>query len=294
MTADPNAEIPLIAGLSSLADRYDAFFCDVWGVLHNGVQTYEPAVPTLKKLKALGKTVILLSNSPRMSGNLHSQLQSLGIPRDAYDFAVTSGDATHAVLEERRFGQNGYFLGPDRDLPLIEATSVSYVDPDQADFVLCTGLLNDEVEEPKDYRAQLTLLAAKGLPFLCANPDIVVERGDRLIYCAGALGALYEELGGSAHFFGKPHAPIYELGVSKLVEHTGKEISKDRILAIGDGLGTDIRGADAQGIDSLFITGGIAATELGPDADHPDRARIAAACRDAGVSPLAATPRLTW
>lgn len=287
-------EAPLIPGLSEIADRYDALLCDVWGVLHNGREAYPRVVPALRAFRDKGGHVLLLSNAPRPSTELPGMLERLGIPGSAYDGILTSGDATRDCLKAHRFGRNCYHIGPERDLPLFDGTEVARVDEDHASFILVTGPFDDEVEGPEDYREQFTRLVERRLPLICANPDIVVERGPRHIYCAGALAQLYEELGGDATYFGKPHGPIYTVARQRLMEIAGRAIPDAHILAVGDGIATDMRGADAQGIDGLFVTGGIAAAKCGPDPENPEQPLVSALCRSEGIRPVAALPRLVW
>jgi len=291
--ADGSA-VPLISGLSAIAERYDALLCDVWGVLHNGHTAYPGVAAALGAFRARGGHVLLLSNAPRPSGELPAMLGRMGIPAEVYDGILTSGDATRSPLREHVFGRACYHIGPERDLPLFEGTGVSLVDEEAAGFVLVTGPFNDETEGPEDYRAQFTRLVERRLPLVCANPDIVVERGPRHIYCAGALAGLYEELGGSVTYFGKPHGPIYGVARQRLREIAGTPVPDARILAVGDGLMTDMKGANAQGIDGLFVTGGIAAAFCGDDPERPEPERVRKTCAEAGIHPVAALPRLVW
>ncbi|HEX7774934.1 MAG TPA: TIGR01459 family HAD-type hydrolase [Parvibaculum sp.] len=286
--------MPLLKNFSAIADRYDALLCDVWGVLHNGHEAYPGVAAALHGFRAKGGAVLLLSNAPRPSTQLPAMLERMSIGASTYDGILTSGDATRAYLASHTLGRNCYYIGPERDLALFDGTGVARVEEDDAAFVLVTGPFDDEVEGPEDYREQFLRLIDRRLPLVCANPDIVVERGARHIYCAGALARLYEELGGNATYFGKPHGPIYGVARQKLMEITGKPIPDTRILAVGDGLPTDIKGANGQGIDALFITGGIAAKACGPDPEHPDPILVAKACAQAGVRPVAAAARLVW
>ncbi|MGB5950087.1 MAG: TIGR01459 family HAD-type hydrolase [Parvibaculum sp.] len=286
--------VPLIAGLSAIADRYEALICDVWGVLHNGRDAYPGVAAALRTFRDRGGHVLLLSNAPRPSTELPAMLGRLGIPDTAYDGILTSGDATRECLTRHTFGRDCYHIGPDRDLALFDGTNVTRVEEDRAAFILVTGPFNDEVEGPEDYREQFTRLVERRLPLICANPDIVVERGPKHIYCAGALAALYEELGGAVTYFGKPHGPIYSVARQHLIEISGKAIPDTHILAIGDGMATDMKGADTQGIDALFVTGGIAAAKCGPDPEKPQADLVARLCEEAGIRPVAALPRLVW
>lgn len=284
----------LIPGLSAIADNYDALLCDVWGVLHNGKKAY-PGVPqALANFRAKGGHVLLLSNAPRPSDALPAMFENLGIPQDVYDGILTSGDATKSCLASHEYGAACYHIGPDRDLALFEDTGVARVGEEEAGFILVTGPFDDEVEGPEDYRAQFERLTARGLPLICANPDIVVERGDRHIYCAGALARLYGELGGKVIYFGKPHGPVYGIARERLAGFAGRPVPDTRILAIGDGPLTDIKGANDTGIDALFITGGIAAADCGADPEAPEEPRVIHVLERAGISAIGAMPRLVW
>ncbi|GMV61575.1 MAG: hypothetical protein AMXMBFR74_07440 [Parvibaculum sp.] len=284
----------LIPGLSAIAGRYDALLCDVWGVLHNGRRAY-PGVPeALANFRAKGGHVLLLSNAPRPSDALPAMFEHMGIPHDVYDGILTSGDATRHCLASHEHGTRCYHIGPDRDLALFDDTGVERVGEADADFVLVTGPFDDEVEGPEDYREPFERLTARGLTLICANPDIVVERGDRHIYCAGALAKLYGELGGNTVYFGKPHGPVYGIARERLAGFAGKPVPDARILAVGDGPLTDVKGANDSGIDVLFITGGIAAADCGPAPEAPEEARVVHVLERAGVSAVGAMPRLVW
>ncbi|MGB3808573.1 MAG: TIGR01459 family HAD-type hydrolase [Parvibaculum sp.] len=285
---------PILTAFSTIAERYDALLCDVWGVLHNGHTAYPGVAAALHAFRAKGGHVLLLSNAPRPSSELPGMLERMGIDASAYDGILTSGDATRAHLAGHTYGRDCYHIGPDRDVPLFDGTGVSRVDEDHAAFVLVTGPFNDDVEGPEDYREQFTRLVERRLPLVCANPDIVVERGPRHIYCAGALARLYEELGGSVTYFGKPHGPIYTVARQKLMQIAGRPFPDTRILAVGDGVATDMKGANAQGIDALFITGGIAAADCGADPERPEPELVAQVSAKAGIHPIAAMARLVW
>lgn len=277
-----------VSGLEELADDYDALFCDVWGVLHNGVQSFGAAVDALQRFRATAGPVILITNAPRPHGPIRKQLAVLGVPSDAYDDIVTSGDVTRDVIAARP-GVKLMHLGPDRDLSFYEGLDAVFVDEDKAELVSCTGLLNDETEEPRDYLPLLERLAARRLTMVCANPDIVVERGRRLLYCAGSLARLYEEIGGDAVLVGKPHSPIYDAAKDR-----ARKLGATRPLAAGDGLPTDIRGACDNGVDALFVTGGIHAADFGPSAAAPDPERVVARLRAEGMEVAAFMPALSW
>lgn len=252
---------PTIAhGLGELATRYDVLLCDVWGVIHNGRERFPAACAALAQFSAERGPVVLISNSPRPSELVVEQLDGLGVPKAAYAAVATSGDATLALLVERAPGPF-WRLGPDRDGPLYEGLGLDFVPLEAARFIACTGPFNDEVESPEDYRPRLVTAAAAGLEMICANPDIVVQRGDKLIYCGGALAQLYAELGGQVAMAGKPHPPIYDLALAKAEKHLGRPPDRTRVLCLGDGPGTDVRGANTQNLDVLFVGAGIHGNE---------------------------------
>jgi HAD superfamily hydrolase (TIGR01459 family) len=276
-----------IAGLDELAASYDGLLCDVWGVLHNGMDAFPAAVDALRRFRREAGPVVLVTNAPRPAVPIREQLRLLRVTDDAYDAIVTSGDVTRALIAQSR-GAGVLHLGPDRDISFYDGLDVRRVPAEAAELISCTGLYDDITETPEDYRDMLADLASRGLPMVCANPDIVVERGDRLVYCAGALARLYGELGGRAVLAGKPHAPIYEAARATMAEH-----GAHRLLAVGDGLPTDIRGAVDNGIDAVFITGGIHAADFGPPLD-PDGERIGARLQAEGLSVIAYLPKLVW
>lgn len=240
--------------LEAIIGRYDAVFCDVWGVIHNGVHAFSGALSALKHVKQLGKAVILITNSPRPHQGVSAQLAGFNIGPDAYDDIVTSGDATRHLIEEAP--RKIFHIGPERDYPLFEGLEVELVEEFDAACVVCTGLFDDETETPDDYRELLHRLRSRNLPFICANPDIVVHHGDKELWCAGALARIYEQLGGRTLIAGKPHRPIYDLAMKKLEKKKGN-VAQNRILAIGDGILTDIKGGQQYGLDTLYISGGI-------------------------------------
>ncbi len=250
--------------LQAIVDRYDAVFCDVWGVIHNGVHAFKEAVAALIKVRQSGKSVILLTNSPRPHDGVAEQLASLKIGPDVYDDIVTSGDATRHLIKEAP--RKVFHIGPERDLALFDGLDVELVEEFEATSIVCTGLFDDEHEEPDDYHDLLLRLRSKNLPFICANPDITVHHGHKILWCAGALARAYEQLGGRTLIAGKPHRPIYDLAMDKLAERKGR-IAKDRILAIGDGILTDMKGGQQYGLDTLYISGGIHQNEYAKDGD---------------------------
>jgi HAD superfamily hydrolase (TIGR01450 family) len=243
-----------ITALSDIAGHYDIVLCDVWGVLHNGVDAFDAASGALRAARQAGLTVVLITNSPRPSPGVIAQLRTIGVPDEAYDAIVTSGDVTRTLISA---GPDKVFLlGPDRDLPLLEGLKVERVDEAKAGAIVCTGFFDDETETPEDYRAMLTRFAARQVPMICANPDLIVERGDRMIPCAGAMAALYREMGGKTFIAGKPHSPIYEEALTLAKAKRGS-VTKSRVLAIGDGMPTDVRGAIDFGLDLLYVSAGI-------------------------------------
>jgi HAD superfamily hydrolase (TIGR01459 family) len=257
--------IRTIEGLSALAERYKVLLCDVWGVVHNGRESFPAAARALTQWREVAGPVILISNAARPSREVAIQLISLGVPPSAWSALVTSGDVTRALLAEKAPGP-AYLIGTDRHMPLYDGLGLSFGGLEEAAFISCTGPVNDEVDTPEDYRAVLGRAAERRLPMICANPDRVVQRGDRLVYCAGALAELYVTLGGSTLMAGKPHPPIYEACLARAAELTGAPARKAEVLCVGDGIPTDIAGANAQGLDALFVAGGIHGAEVsGPD-----------------------------
>lgn len=284
---------PLIAGLSTFAGDYDLILCDVWGVVHNGLSAFPAACAALGRARAGGASVVLVSNAPRPNAAIVTMLDGLGVPRSSYDAIVTSGDVTRALLEAR--GRARVFhLGPERDLSTYDGLDVALSPLPEADLAVCTGLFDDNVETPEDYADMLAQMKARDLPFICANPDLVVERGSRLIYCAGAIAKAYEDLGGAAVYCGKPYRPIYDTALALAETLRGGAVDKARVLGIGDALRTDIAGANDAGFDSLFIAGGIHAAELkAVDGAVPDSASLAALF-DGHAHPRGVMPRLAW
>jgi len=257
-----------ILGLREIADDYRYVLCDVWGVVHNGLHAHSAAVDALSRFRAAGGHVLLITNAPRPAAQVTEHLDRLGVDPGAYDDIVSSGDVARAFLSVRP-GARIFHLGPDRDRPIYEGLGNPIVDEDSATLISCTGLFDDAVETPDDYADRLERLANRGLPMLCVNPDRVVERGDQLVWCAGALAERYAAFGGETTIIGKPYAEIYGTAFDRLGKLSGRDVAREQILAIGDGAQTDLRGAFDQGIDILFVTDGIHAAEFGPD-DSPD------------------------
>lgn len=275
-------------GLGSLAANYDVVFSDVWGVLHNGVSAWPSAHEALVKFREQGGTVVLLSNAPRPSSAVMTQLSRLGVPREAYDGVVTSGDVTRMELDRQNITKI-HHIGPRRDDDLFEG--IERVGPSEANIVVVTGLDDDDVETPEDYREALKFLAGRNLELICANPDRVVEKGGNLIWCAGALADVYEEYGGRVRHIGKPYPIVYEQALRTALAKRGSMTPKSRILAIGDSMITDVAGANAFGIDCLFMTGGIHAEEIGHPPTPEAYARI---LEPSSPKPVGWSLRLEW
>ena len=245
-----------IASIDDIADRYDAVFCDVWGVLHNGRAAYPAACEALQRLKRAGKHVVLITNVPKPRGTIPAQLDRAGVPRDAWDAIVTSGDAIRVELATRAPGPM-FKIGPDGyDRTLWEGLGLAQARLNNAAFVAISGLNRDD-ETPEDYADILRAAKARNLELICANPDIIVQFGDRMIWCAGAIARDYEAIGGKVIMAGKPFPPIYDLARKELADIAKRDIDPKRILCIGDGVVTDILGANAQDLDVLFIAAGI-------------------------------------
>ena len=246
-----------LSGLGQVAADYDVLLCDVWGVIHNGRESWAAPCEALAKFNAGPGVVVLISNAPRPSAAVLSQLDGLGVPRSAWSAFVTSGDATRAELARRAPGP-AWVIGPDRDFALYEGLGLEFApDADSAAFISVTGPNDDTVETPEDYRERLAPGAARDIELICANPDRVVQRGDQLIYCGGSLADLYESQGGRVVMAGKPFGPIYDLALKEAEQLLGRAVDRSRVLCIGDGVVTDVLGANQQGLDCLFIAQGI-------------------------------------
>ena len=283
----------LISGLSEVAGRYDAVLCDIWGVVHNGRERHRAACEALTRFRETRGPVVLISNAPRPAEAVIGQMDGLGVPREAWSAVVTSGDATRAALTERAPGPV-WAIGPERDRPLYEGLPLRFSGPEEAAFICCTGLENDRVETAEDYRTRLAEPARRGLEMICANPDRVVQIGDQLIPCAGAVADVYEALGGPVIMEGKPFAPIYDLALAAAANAAGGALDRTRVLAIGDGIATDVKGANGQDLDLLFVAEGIHGLELaGPDGElDPEKAAARLAREQARAAWLA--PALSW
>jgi HAD superfamily hydrolase (TIGR01459 family) len=247
--------------LRDLVGGVDVLLSDIWGVVHNGLAAFPDACDALYRFRAQGGTVILITNAPRPADSVQRQLRKLGIADDTYDAIVSSGDLTRHFIADHP-GKKMFWIGPERDYSIYRGLDASLAPLEKADYIVCTGLFDDETESAENYRAMLLQARERKLTLVCANPDIVVERGDRLIYCAGAVAELYLELGGEAIFYGKPHRPIYERALALAAERRGHAVQSGRVLAIGDSVRTDLAGAHGFGIDCLFVTRGIHAEEF--------------------------------
>ena len=286
----------IIQSLSDIAHRYDALFCDLWGCLHNGERAFPAAVAALRAFRAGGGVVVLLTNSPKPRAGVERQIGRLEVPRDCWDTIASSGDSARLAMFQGAVGRKVWFIGQEHDhvffdpLRLLDdPIEIERVPLREAEGIVCCGP-EDVHADPAVYRPQLLLARQMGLKMLCANPDIVVDRGEVREWCAGALAALYEDMGGEALYFGKPHPPVYDLARRRLARI--RPVDDSRILCIGDGILTDIRGGIGEGLDTLFVTGGLAAAEMGPDVENPDPDRLAAFLAQAQLSPTAAIGRL--
>jgi len=275
--------------LHDLVDGVEVILSDIWGVVHNGLESFPEACEALHTFRKQGGTVILITNAPRPADSVQRQLQKLGVADDAYDAIVSSGDLTRHYVADHP-GRKVFWLGPERDSSIYRGLDLELSPLAQADYIVCTGLMDDETESAEDYRPMMREALTRKLTLICANPDIVVERGDRLIYCAGAIAELYRELGGEVIFYGKPHRPIYERAIQLAGAHGGHDIKLDRVLAIGDSVRTDLAGAHGFGIDCLFVTRGIHSEEF-EGIDQLDPASIKELF---GHPPRALTRELKW
>lgn len=281
--------IAIEAHISPLARDYRAWLVDIWGVMHNGVVPFADAVAACATFRAQGGTVVLLSNAPRPAASVAEQLDKIGVGRSAWDGIVSSGDATRSLLKQMPRAPL-FHLGPDRDLPIYDGLELQLADEVTARAVVCTGLFDDETETPDDYMPLLTRFLTHACPMICANPDLTVERGGKLVYCAGAIAAKYEEMGGGVTYAGKPHLPIYDMALSWIAQWRGEPIEKDKLLAIGDGVRTDILGAARADIDSVYIASSVNM----PAGAAFDAATLTALFDNPTVQPIAAMDGLRW
>lgn len=295
MNAD--GPIPVLSGLSRLGRRYGAYIIDLWGVVHDSITPYPDAVACLRRLRADGGKVVFLSNAPRPNDNVETMLDAIGVPRDAYDMIVTSGDDTRDALAGRRdgphaaLGRRFLHIGPDANLCVIAGLDFERVDDvGRAEFLLATGINDEKMETVAAYADLFTAALARGVPMICANPDLTVMRGSKRVLCPGSLAADYERRGGTVLYHGKPHAEVYDYCFARIGDY-----ARDDVLAIGDTPRTDLAGAARFGLATVLVTGGIHAEDFHPTPEAPaDPAMIAAACAKENVRPLAAIDRLVW
>jgi HAD superfamily hydrolase (TIGR01459 family) len=281
------APIPILSSIAGLAATSEAWIVDIWGVMHNGAHAHPPAVEACRAFRARGGTVVLLSNAPRPFAAVVPHMTALGVPPAAYDGGVTSGDATRELIAAWQ-GKALLHIGPERDRGLFAGFDVTLATPQAAEAVVCSGLYDDTRETPADYARLFEDLLARRLPMICANPDIVVERGDAIIYCAGALAAAYAEKGGQVVYAGKPHAPIYRRTRDEIARRKGRAVARESILCIGDGIDTDLLGAHGAGLRSVFIASPIFAP------DGLSDALLARLFAGRPFAPVAALPALAW
>jgi HAD superfamily hydrolase (TIGR01450 family) len=281
--------VKFVGSLQDIAVSYSVLLCDVWGVLHNGVRPYNHAAAALARAREGGVPVVLITNSPRVASDVARQLEVIGVPESAWDRIVTSGDVTRELI--RQGPRRVFHLGPERDESIFDGLDIETVEEWEAAIIVCTGLVDDESETPEDYAEQLRRLRSRNLPMICANPDLMVERGERLVWCAGALARDYGLLGGRTLIAGKPHRPIYEAALNAAGEGLGRGVAASDALAIGDGMLTDVKGATDNGIDVLYVSAGVHAADYGHP-DRPDPDRLSAFLMRHGQAPVAVMPRL--
>ena len=247
-----------LKGISKISDKYDVYFVDLWGVVHNGVQCYSEALKVLEKLKEQNKKIVLISNAPRPSAVVKVFLETIGLESSCYDFLVTSGDITREYISLNSSKKNFYHLGPTRDIDLFKDLNVALTSKEECDEIICTGLVSDEEEKLQDYKILLDFFLNKKIPLICANPDEVVARGEKIVFCAGALANQYKQEGGMVRYFGKPYSDIYSFALKKVRAHKDFKDKKEiNTLVIGDNIKTDIKGANLFNLDSVLILNGI-------------------------------------
>lgn len=255
-SAENSSAIPLIGSIAAVATGTRAWLVDIWGVMHNGVVPFSDACTACQSFRNGGGLVVLVSNSPRPNDSVAAQLDAIGVPRTCWDAIVTSGDVARSLIARYR-GQPVLHIGPQRDLPTLAGLDLQRVGADAAAAIVCTGLYDDDTETPADYADLLAQCHARGLVMVCANPDLRVERGGRMIYCAGAIARAYEDIGGRVDYAGKPYLPIYDLTLATLEKLKPGSSERAGLMAIGDGIGTDIAGAAAANIKAVFIASGV-------------------------------------
>jgi len=289
----------IIETLADIDAQYDVLYCDLWGCLHDGRALFPAAVAAVQAFRKRGGAVVLMTNAPRTRHAVARRLARMGLPDDAWDVIVSSGDATQEAMLMGAVGRKLWHLGPEKDDDLFneipEALAgqppISRVSLDEAEGIICTGPFDDYNDKPEDYRGRFLSAKVRGLTMLSANPDLVVDVAETRIYCGGALAQLYAEMGGEVLSFGKPHPPIYDLARRRLAA-MGLNHDSDQVLAVGDGILTDIAGAQAEGIDALFVTGGLEAARFGPDVQTPEAGPLMRWLAEAGRAPRYAIGRL--
>lgn len=256
-----------IQNLKDIEQKFEAILCDVWGVVHNGINAHKNAVDALTRFRQNNKIVILITNAPRPNQNVKMQLEKLNVAQNAYDDIITSGDVARELIEKNK--NSVFHLGPERDKQIFNNINVKFEDENNARCIVCTGLFDDENQKPQDYQKMFKEMIQRKCKMICANPDIIVERGDKIIWCAGALAQMFKEMGGEIEIAGKPYAPIYSQAKRKINEIKGENVNENKILAIGDAIATDAKGAQNNQIQFLFHARGIHQN----DYDIPDDAK---------------------
>ena len=282
------------SGLGEVSDPYAAILCDVWGVVHNGREVFEEAVYALSRFRETGRPVVLLTNAPVPSEQVLSYMAQMGVDDNAFDACVSSGDVARDYLAQQA-PTKAWLIGMDesfsRDKALYEGLDITFGDVEEADLILCMGLDNKIGGEPSDYRDILRPAVDKKLEMLCANPDIQVRVGDQLIWCGGAIAAVYEELGGKVTYPGKPHTAIYDHARKRLAD-MGVVCDAEEILCIGDNPDTDMVGALSHDMAALYIGSGI--HQNSNCSEEEFRVSAIASLDEVGIAPDFALSALRW
>jgi len=287
MSNAPKTSIPILSSIGPLAAGSGSWLVDIWGVMHNGVRPFEAACDACERFRQEGGIVLLLSNSPRPRDSVAQQLDRIGVPRSSWDVIITSGDVARSLISAYS-GRAVVHLGPERDLPIFAGLDIERVGPGRGDAIVCTGLFDDEHETPEDYVPVLKECLERDLPMVCANPDVKVERGGKLIYCAGAIAQGYEALGGAVAYAGKPYQPIYDLAFETLETLRPGSSARSRLIAVGDGVNTDIAGAARAGVRAIFVPSGVHLTS------ELDQTALNELFPPGAPRPVAAMPKLVW
>ena len=291
--ANPATATSFVRSFADIAGDYDLVLCDVWGVLHDGLKAFPAAGEALTRFREKGGRVVLVSNAPRPGAVVTRQLDDYGVPRTAYDDVRTSGDLSRAIVAENG-ARPFHHIGPERDLGLFGGLEGRATTLEEAEYVVCTGLFDDETETAETYADTLEAMRERDLLMICANPDLVVERGHQLIVCAGAIAAAYEDLGGRTITPGKPHRPIYDAALALGEELLGRPVDRRRVIGVGDAIRTDVAGGHGAGIDTLLVARGIHALELGASHDRIDPDFALAWAGAQPVRPTHVIHDLTW